>query len=77
MVDDVQTAWDEIFRAGGERISPPGWSLHGVVDTACGTASSASGPFYCPADQRVYLDLGFFRELERRFGAPGTSPRRT
>ncbi len=72
VVNDVQTAWDQIFRAGGEQYQPTRLVLFtGVVDTACGTASSASGPFYCPADQRVYLDLGFFRELERRFGAPG------
>jgi len=41
------------------------------VQSACGTASSASGPFYCPNDQKVYLDLAFFRELDKRFGAPG------
>jgi predicted metalloprotease len=42
-----------------------------AVQSACGNASSASGPFYCPRDQKVYLDLSFFRELDRRFGAPG------
>ena len=45
--------------------------FEGSVQSACGGASAASGPFYCPADQKVYLDLSFFRELDQRFGAPG------
>ncbi len=43
----------------------------GQVSSACGTASSATGPFYCPADQKLYIDLSFYRELSERFGAPG------
>lgn len=72
VVDDVQRAWDQIFAAAGQRYEPTTLVLFtGGVRTACGTASSASGPFYCPADRKVYLDLAFFRELEQRFGAPG------
>jgi uncharacterized protein len=72
VVGDVQTSWDEAFRAAGHRYQPTRLVLFtGAVATACGNASSATGPFYCPADQKVYLDLGFFRELQQRFGAPG------
>lgn len=45
--------------------------FRGAVDSACGTTSAAVGPFYCPLDRKVYIDLGFYTELSRRFGAPG------
>jgi predicted metalloprotease len=66
--------WDSLFRAMGKTYVHP--ILHfytGQVDAACGFATSATGPFYCPADQRVYLDLSFFDELQNRFQAPGES----
>jgi predicted metalloprotease len=72
VVDNVQTTWDDLFRQAGQRYRPTTLVLFsGATDTGCGRASSATGPFYCPADLKVYLDLGFFRELQRRFGAPG------
>jgi hypothetical protein len=56
----------------GRQYQPPRLVLfEGQVQSACGIAGSATGPFYCPADQQVYLDTSFFAELERRFGAPG------
>jgi hypothetical protein len=68
----TEDAWGEIFRAGGETYPPPTLVLfEGRVSSACGLASSASGPFYCPGDRKVYLDMSFFDELSRRFGAPG------
>jgi predicted metalloprotease len=72
VVRDVQVSWDRAFTAAGRQYEPTVLVLFtGGVDTACGAASSAVGPFYCPPDRRVYLDLGFFRELRDRFGAPG------
>jgi predicted metalloprotease len=64
--------WDSIFRSMGKTYTHP--ILHfytGQVDAACGFATAATGPFYCPSDQRVYLDLSFFDELQNRFQAPG------
>jgi predicted metalloprotease len=64
--------WDSLFKAMGRNYSHP--ILHfytGQVDAACGFATAATGPFYCPADSRVYLDLSFFEELQNRFQAPG------
>ena len=56
----------------GQRYEPPRLQVFtGVTQTACGGASSASGPFYCPADRKVYLDTAFFQQLAQRFGAPG------
>jgi predicted metalloprotease len=72
VVRDVQDSWETAFAAAGRQYQPTVLVLFtGGVNTACGAASSAVGPFYCPADLKVYLDLDFFRELRDRFGAPG------
>ena len=64
--------WGKVFIASGQSYPAPSLVLFdGSVRSACGGASSASGPFYCPADQKVYLDTAFFDELGRQFGAPG------
>jgi predicted metalloprotease len=69
---DTEDTWTAIFERSGQRYTKPVLVLFSdAVDSACGQAGSATGPFYCPGDQRVYLDLSFFRELDRRFGAPG------
>jgi predicted metalloprotease len=72
VIRDVQDAWVGIFAGAGTQYERTTLVLfNGGVGTGCGAASAATGPFYCPVDQRVYLDLGFFRELRDRFGAPG------
>ncbi len=72
VLGDTEEAWSRVFQAGGKSYDAPVLVLfEDGVQSACGSASSASGPFYCPADQKVYLDLSFFRELDSRFGAPG------
>ena len=72
VLGDTEEAWTRIFSSSGRQYREPVLVLfEDSVRSACGSASSASGPFYCPADQKVYLDLSFFRELDRRFGAPG------
>jgi hypothetical protein len=69
---DTEDTWTEIFQAAGQQYQPPKLVLFtGVVRSACGMAQSAMGPFYCPLDQKVYIDLGFYRELRDRFQAPG------
>jgi predicted metalloprotease len=69
---DVQTFWEEQFQAQGSDYPETVTVLfEGQTQSGCGLASSSTGPFYCPADQKVYLDLGFFDELSTRFGAPG------
>ena len=71
-VNSVQAYWTEAFEASGQQYTEADTVLFsGGVDTACGSASSAVGPFYCPLDQTIYLDLGFFDDLESRFGAEG------
>jgi uncharacterized protein len=72
VLGDTEETWNRVFQSSGRRYQEPVLVLfEGSVQSACGGASSASGPFYCPADQKVYLDLSFFRELDQRFGAPG------
>ena len=62
--------WTSIFAQNGQKYQEPGMVLFDDgVNTACGSATSAAGPFYCPADQKVYMDLRFFEELHTRFGA--------
>jgi predicted metalloprotease len=69
---DTEDTWGQIFAQGGTQYREPTLVLfEGSVQSACGLASSAVGPFYCPADQKVYIDLSFFRDLDQRFGAPG------
>lgn len=69
---DTEDVWNQLFRERGIDYAEPQLILfRGQVDSACGFASAAVGPFYCPRDQDVYLDLQFFDELNRRFGAPG------
>ncbi len=69
---DVQNTWTQAFPGLGESYSPAKLVLfRDVTQTACGYGESATGPFYCPGDQKVYIDLSFFDQLERGFGAPG------
>ena len=73
VVGDTEDVWNALFKAMNRgAYRPTTLTLYrGAVRSGCGTATSAAGPFYCPADQRVYLDTSFFDELSRRFGAPG------
>ncbi|NJX17138.1 neutral zinc metallopeptidase, partial [Tamlana crocina] len=67
---DTEDVWNQLFQQGGSDYPEPGMVLFSnAVNTACGGASSAAGPFYCPADNKVYMDLKFFEELHTRFGA--------
>ena len=69
VLDDLQETWTRLLPGRYQEAKLV--LFRDLVQSACGFAQSATGPFYCPADQRVYLDLGFFEELRRRFGAPG------
>ena len=72
VLKETEDVWNKVFaEAGKEYVEPMLVLFPGTVESACGSASSASGPFYCPGDQRVYLDLSFYNELRQRFGAPG------
>jgi uncharacterized protein len=72
LTEDVQAVWADEFERAGKEYSYARTNLFtGQVQTGCGAATSAVGPFYCPADSEVYIDLDFFRELKDRFGAPG------
>ena len=69
---DTEDTWTEIFRQSGKTYQEPNLVLYsGAVQSACGMASAAMGPFYCPGDRKVYIDLAFFDELRRTHGAPG------
>jgi len=68
----TEDTWNEVFRANGRQYQEPKLVLFtGATPTACGTGQSAMGPFYCPGDQKVYIDLSFYRDLKDRFKAPG------
>ena len=68
----TEDTWSDIFRRNGSEYREPKLRLFtGQTDSACGRAGASVGPFYCPGDDRVYIDLSFFQELGQRFGAPG------
>jgi predicted metalloprotease len=72
VLKSTEDVWSEIFRSQGATYQPPVLVLfEQATQSACGVGQSAMGPFYCPADRKVYLDLSFFRDLSQRFGAPG------
>ncbi|HKN57692.1 MAG TPA: neutral zinc metallopeptidase [Gemmatimonadaceae bacterium] len=72
LLDDVQNTWGKILPNYGAHFTPARLVLfRNSTDSGCGPAESVMGPFYCPVDERVYLDLGFFDELKQRFGASG------
>ena len=72
VLGDTEETWGAIFAQSGSQYPPAELALFGNgINTACGSASSAVGPFYCPADQSVYIDLAFFRQLETDFAAQG------
>ncbi|ELS00228.1 neutral zinc metallopeptidase [Gloeocapsa sp. PCC 73106] len=69
---DTEDTWGELFSQNGSRYVEPTLVLFsGRVESACGYAQAAMGPFYCPADQKVYIDLSFYQDLKNRHGAPG------
>lgn len=72
VVKDTEDLWGEVFRQNNLTYRPPKVVLFSdVTQSGCGTAQSASGPFYCPNDKSVYIDLSFYEQLRRQFGAPG------
>lgn len=69
---ETEDVWTALFEDEGLTYEKPTLVIYnGIVDSACGTSGSATGPFYCPGDQKVYIDLSFFQELETKFAAPG------
>ena len=72
VLDDNQKTWNQILTTAGRPYEKTKLVLfRDATESGCGTAESATGPFYCPADEKVYIDLAFYEELKRRFGAPG------
>ena len=69
---DTEITWNELFRQAGQTYREPKLEMFtGYVRTACGTANSAVGPFYCPGNEQVYIDLDFYHQMRRQLGAPG------
>jgi predicted metalloprotease len=72
VLGSTEDTWTEIFARGGKRYEKPVLVLFsGAVQSACGFAQAAVGPFYCPADNKLYIDLAFYRDLQDKFRAPG------
>lgn len=72
VLGDTEDTWRTLFRGMGQTYQEPKLVMFsGSVESACGMASAAVGPFYCPMDQKVYIDLSFYSDLKQRFGAPG------
>lgn len=72
VLGDTEETWTEVFKADGKRYkATPLVLFSGQIRSACGFASAASGPFYCPGDGKIYIDLAFYDELRQTFGAPG------
>jgi predicted metalloprotease len=72
VLGDTEDVWDRVLREGGRTYEKPKLVLFsGATHTACGLGESIAGPFYCPRDRKIYLDLGFFRELREEYKAPG------
>jgi predicted metalloprotease len=69
---ETEDVWNTLFQQAGKNYVEPTLTLFsGATQSACGSASSATGPFYCPGDQKVYIDLSFYQDLQNRFAAPG------
>jgi uncharacterized protein len=72
VLDDAQEVWTKTLPRHGAQYRPARLVLfRDAIQSACGLGESATGPFYCPGDEKVYIDLGFYQELQERFGAPG------
>jgi len=72
VIQSLDVYWEDAFATDGRELQQPGVTLFSdAVNTQCGSATSAVGPFYCPLDQTIYIDLGFYQELQNRFGAQG------
>ena len=72
VLGQTDEVWTKVFSERGQIYQPPGMVIYdGVTQTGCGYGQTAMGPFYCPADQKLYLDLAFFRELDQKLGASG------
>jgi predicted metalloprotease len=72
VLGSTEDVWTQVFKENGRQYTPTTFVPYDeATQTGCGTGQAAMGPFYCPADQKVYVDLSFFRELDQKFGAPG------